>query len=282
MNETTTSRIEKLEIFKHDLEKKLIVAMTVASVLGITTIIGGGLISSLVRDLKELTVKTDRLDEKLKHWDSEVVNALSLLDKKETSIDINLKRRADESLSQLLIDFKKEVDLCQQVIDLSLERKKEEISNMGVNDVIKKLNNGSTKMVVKSLLIKNSTGNAAVYIAADSGGDGYFRLNSEKGEMRYDIRLTNNRPQSSFYNNSGVNVLKLGVFSDDGNGFARFYDQKKEKTRLELKGNAKGGVLSSYSSNGKQIVYLGPDSNSGNGLVNVMGLNGETTKSHAP
>lgn len=282
MDETTLSRIEKLEIFKHSLEKKIIIATTVATVLGITTLIGGGLINSLVQDLKDLSVKTDSLDERLKQWDSEVARAMSQLDEKETSIKDGIKIEAEKTLNQLLIDFKKESDLRQKTIDLSLKEKKEEISKIGLSDIIKKLNSGSTEMVVKSLRINNSAGKAAIFIGTDNGGDGYFRLNSEEGAVRYQVWLKNNKPLSQYYNNAGVNVLTLGVFNDDDNGFARIYHQENQGIQLELKGDSKGGVLNTYSRNGKNIVYLGPDSKTGNGLVNVMGVNGESRKSHAP
>lgn len=250
--------------------------------LGITTFVSGGLITSLMHDLKELTIKTDRLDEKLIQWDREVENAIIQLNEKEVLISTNLDRRAEKTIRRLLDDINKEIETREQSISFTLEEKKKELSKIGVSEIVKQINSGHTEMVVRSLTLKNSKGNIAALIGTDVGGDAYFRLNSDKGGLRYRIRLNNDKPLSEYFNNTGANVLTLGVFGDDNKGFARIYDPENRKTQIEIKGNSKGGVLNSYSSNGKNIVYLGPDSNTGNGLVNVMGLHGESTSSHAP
>ena len=276
------SRIEKIEQFKHDLEKKLYAAIAVATVLGLASLVGGVWVSSLSRDLNDLTVQTSKLETKLSEWEKMVTNAITQLDEKKDELSKEMKLQSDSSIKNMTLKYSEISDQYEQQLNSLLEDKKREIAKIGTSEILKKFNNGSSVLVVKALQIKNNEGNITVAIESDDGGDGFIRVNSEKGERRYLLSLSGNRAQSNYYNNNGKRVLSLGVYSDDNIGFVRYRDSEDKTTLLELKGDSKGGKLEAYSTNGKKIVYIGPESNTGNGLVNVMGLHGESTASHSP
>ena len=71
-----------------------------------------------------------------------------------------------------------------------MEKKKNEIAEIGVKKILNELNNDPSPLVVKALHIRNKEGNIAAEISSDDGGDGFIKVNSEKGEKRYLLSLT--------------------------------------------------------------------------------------------
>lgn len=276
------TRIKKLEQFKQDIEKKLYAVVAVATVLGIASVVGGVWITTVARDLAELTVKTQKLQTTLTQWDQEVTKSLARLEHEEQEITKRITTHVASSASRITTEAENASARHGKALNQLLEEKKAEASKIGADDLVAKLGNGSLTLSVRAIQISNKQGNIAATIASDDKGAGFIRVNTSKGEQRYLLSLYNERAQSSYINISGKPVLSMGIYGDDHIGFARFQDADNSVTLLELKSDAKGGVLDAYSPSGKKIVYLGPDSNSGNGLVNVMGLSGESPSSHAP
>lgn len=275
------SRIEKLEQFKHNLEKKLYAAIAIATVLGFSTIISGVWVRSLALDLSDLILKTSRLEKKLSDWQKNATNTITQLDEKKIQLSRELKLQSDQSMEDMGLKFKELSDQYERQLEKLFQDRKKIIAKIGSRDILKELNNGSYILKVKALWIQNAKGNIAVAISSDNGGDGFVRVNSETCKIRYILKLSGNRPQGHYFNNDGKRVLSLGVYSNDNIGFARFRDMEDKVTLLELKSDSKGGRLELYSTSGKPIVYVGP-SNSGNGLVNIMGVHGESIVSYYP
>lgn len=148
------SIIEKLEQFKHDLEKKLYAAIAVATVLGFASILGGVWVNSLSRDLNDLTVQTSRLETKLSEWQKKVTNAITQLDEKKNKIAEDMELQSDRSIKNMMLKYSAISDQYQQQLNNLLEDKKKEIAKIGTSEVLNKLNNGSSVLVVKALQIK--------------------------------------------------------------------------------------------------------------------------------
>lgn len=275
-------RVVELEKFKHDIEKKLYAAIAVATVLGISVIMSGAWITSLTKDIAKLTKDTSELESKISDWNEKSEETLNKIESIGNNTINLIEKTSIAKLEILEAESEKIVNLNLDDIAQLIEEKKSEVSNIGVDTIINELNSGDRSLNVKSVAIKNDKGNTALYIGVDNGGDGFFRLNSDAGELRYILSLSGNRPAQDFYNNFGKRALSIGVYSDDDIGFAIFRDRDGDKTLLELKSNKNGGQIWSYSVTGEQIVYLGSDRNTGSGLVNVMGIHGEKTNSHAP
>jgi len=281
-NNDLSTRVLELEKFKHEVEKKLYAAIAVATVLGISIILSGTWITSLTSDITKLSRDTSGLEQKVTDWNekaNETINKIELTGNDTIKI---IRNSSTSELQKLEIESGKIVDSNLEEISNLIENKKAGVLNIGVDSIINALNNGKRSLIVKSVSIKNDKGITALYMGTDKGGDGFFRLNSDSGELRYILNLTGNRPSQSFYNNLGNSALSVGVYSNDDIGFAKFRDKEGDKTLLELKSDKYGGLIWSYSVSGEDIVYMGPDSNTGNGLVNVMGIHGEKKNSHAP
>jgi hypothetical protein len=277
------ARIEKLEQFKVDLEKKIYAATAVAAALGLAGIIGGVWVTSLARSLTDLTHKTDQLQTNLSQWDQQLQKSLMAIESEKTRAVTDLSSRASSTSTQLAQDSEKMLQQHQAALARTLELKLAEASRSTAADkIIAKLTGGTLDIAARSIQIRNDQGTAVAVMAVTNEGDGFLRINTNKGEHRYQVSLTGKRAQSYFYNQDGNQVLILGTYSDGTTGFIRFRDSADAMTLLELMSDAKGGIVNAYSTNGKKIVYIGPDSNTGNGLVNVMGIRGESAASHSP
>ena len=281
-NNDLSARVLELEKFKHEVDKKLYAAIAVAMVLGVSAILSGALITSLTSDLAKLSRDTSGLEQKVTNWNEKAEEAISTI---ELTGHDTIKYMANTSatvLKKLEVESEKIVDSNLEKITNLIENKKSDVLNIGVESIINSLNNGKRSLIVKSVSIINENGITALYIGADKGGDGLLRLSSDRGELRYILKLIGNRPSQTFYNTHGNSALSLGVYSNDDIGFARFRDKEGDKTLLELTSDRYGGKILSYSVSGESIVYLGPNSNTGSGLVNVMGIHGEKKNSHEP
>ena len=82
--------------------------------------------------------------------------------------------------------------------------------------------------------IKNKKGNKCVEISSDKEGEGSIKVNSEKGEKRYELSLDGDRAQSSYYNTKGNSVLLLGVYRNADVAFTRFRDSEGKKKPLRI------------------------------------------------
>jgi hypothetical protein len=287
MSEVTTSeefkvRIEKLEQFKHEVEKKLYAAIAVATVLGVASVIGGAWVTSLTRDLADLSAKTEKLQASLKQWDQQLVNSLAKMEDEKNRVLGEIDTKSKAANVQLAQESERIASQHQLTLGKTFDQKRLEATRPSLDGLIAKLTDGSLNLVVRDIQVRNSKGVTTVVLATDEQGDGFIRVNTDKGERRYLLSLSGKRAQSHFYGLDGKQLLTTGVFTDDNIGFVRLRDPTDTTTLLELKSDGKGGILSSYSPNGKNIVYVGPDANTGNGLVNVMGIHGESTASHAP
>jgi len=276
------TRIEKLEQFKYELDKKLYAATAVAIVLGVASVIGGVWVTSLTRDLADLSAKTEKLQASLAQWDQQLVNSLAKLDTAKGRAVSEIEEKSEAANVRLAQESERIASQHQLILSKTLEQKRLEAARSGSDDLVAKLKSGSLDLVVRGIQIRNSRGVTAVVLGADEEGDGYLRINTDKGERRFLISISGKRAQSNYYSSDGKLILSTGVFNDDNVGFMRLRDPTGSTTLLELKSDARGGLLYAYSNNGKGIVYLGADSNTGNGLVNVMGIRGEETASHAP
>ena len=277
-----TTRVERLEQFRADFEKKLYAAKAVAGVLGIATVTGGLWIGSLTRDLADLSAKTDKLQMTLARGDEQIANALAKLDAEKARALAEIDAKGKSATAHLAQESENLSSQHQATLAKILVEKRREATRPALDELVSKLTSGALTLVVRGIQVRNSQGNTAVAFGADQEGDGYLRINTDKGEPRYGVSLSRKRAQSSFYNLDGKLVLSVGVFNDTNTGYLRLRDESDTTTLLELKSDSKGGILLSYATNGKNIVYLGPESNTGNGLVNVTGLRGETTASHTP
>ena len=277
-----SNRIVELEKFKHDIEKKLYAAIAVATVLGISVILSGAWITSLTNDIATLINSTSKLENKILNWNEKTEEALNKIKSIGGNTINSIEKISIKKIQELEGESGEIVKIKLDDLAKLIEEKKPEVSNIGVETIINELNSGDRSLNVKSVAIKNDKGNTALYIGVDKGGDGFFRLNSDAGELKYLLSLSGNRPSESFYNNLGKRALSVGVYGDDDIGFARFRDRDGDKTLLELKSDKNGGQIWSYSVTGEQIVYLGSDGNTGNGLVNVMGIHGEEKNSLMP
>lgn len=259
------------------------VAVTIASILGITTIGSGFWVKSLSNKLVKIHEKTNELEIKITQYEKKISSSINILDAKKKSILKELSSETSLSLNDYRDNFNKLVNRFRKEIITITNQKKKDILKTGVDEILKELNNGRHIFKAKSLYILNKNGIETVVITSDSGGDGAIRVNTESGKIRYLLSLQGNVAQSGYYNNKEKCVLLTGTFSDIDYGFFQLRDSKDKITLFQVQGGPKGGLLNLYSnSSGKDIVYIGPEGNTGNGIVNVMGLHGEPTKSHTP
>ena len=239
--------------------------------LGASGIFSGFWLKSVTNKLQTLTEKNEVLEAKLLNWDKTVTASLKKLSK--------AKGLLEDEIQEYSFIITNDAKL---KLDNIASDKLSELSEVGTKELLSKLQNGSVSLKLSGLSIANNSGINVIAMYPDKGGDGYIRVNAENGDRRYLLNLSNNRPQSSFYNDKGKLGLSLGIYGDSDRSFMRFRDINDGKTLFSIDSNNKGGKLSAFANDGRQIVYLGPESNTGSGLVNVHGINGEETASHAP
>ncbi len=282
------ARIERLEQFKTELEKKIFAAVAVATVLGIVSLGGGVWISSLVKNIDELTTKSSVIDTKLQaveakafRVDTELVAAISKLNNARDQAAQEIAVGVGKVRDQLATTSERSIRAYEADLRKIAERTR---TSAGTQDELAtRLANGSLNAVFNSVAVRNARGNITASIGSDEEGDGFLRINAKDGDRRYLLNLYSGHAQSQFYNRQSKRVMSMGLYSDDTIGFIRLRDSMDTLTLLELKADAKGGsLISNALPSGKNIVFLGPENNSGNGLVNVMGLKGEATNSHSP
>ncbi|WP_300495675.1 hypothetical protein [uncultured Methylophaga sp.] len=269
--ENFNSRISELEKFKHDLEKKLYAAIAVASVLGIIGFLGGVWLKNVTDKLQTLTDRTVLLEKNLEIWDTEVKTSMDVLSNKK----LILVKEFEENFSISLAGFRSEIE---NVADVKIK----EISNIKIDQILQRLKNGTETLKLSGLSILNKEGVDAIAIYPDGGGDGYLRINSEDGKVRYLLSLENDRPQSNYYDINNNLSLSLGIFNDSNTSYVRLWNDSGEKIAIDMDSYSKGGRFQLYSNNGNQIVYIGPERNTGNGLVNVHNTEGSKTNSQSP
>jgi len=244
------ARVYALEQYKIEIEKRLHAAKAVAVVVGLAAFAGGAWINSIWNTLDALTQRTTSLESSIGDWEKALIAASEQLSTKTKE----LLDQAVTSLGQAAND------------------KRDEISEMTLDALLKPLKDGSAALNLRKLTISNNVGNKVAQLGSDEGEDGVFLLAAEDGALRYKVALSSDQPLVSLYNATNNNVVNIGAFSGGGEGFVRVYDKTSRKSALQLDGED-GGRLMLNTSKGetRYLVQIQDD----RPIANYRGSNSE-------
>ncbi|PCJ33032.1 MAG: hypothetical protein COA90_00985 [Gammaproteobacteria bacterium] len=253
-------RLSVLEEYKHKIDKNIYAGFLVIALFSAAGIWGATWFSaledkilSLETKLLSLNDRTAPFENKFSKWEASIDTATTELEQKKKAAIQEIESEAGHAA------------------DLKIKQ----IQQIKVNDLLAQLKNGSQKLSLSAVEIKNSDGIVAVDIRADQDGDGMILINNESEDKKLSLSLFNDQPQLLFFNDKNKESLIMGVYGDTNKSFIRLLDENADKKLIKIESTRQGGVIQQYHSNGSQIIYSGPEENTGNGLVNVINLDGK-------
>ncbi len=220
-------RIRDLEQFKEKIERWLFAALCVATALGLAGIWGGVWLKNVSKEIEYLEKRTISLEASIDSWENKVSETITILEKNKEKYKSDLLNQVNESLVN--------------IENLSKE-KANELMKTSTSELINFLKNGRHKLSLSRLSIVNSQGVETVSLGSDSGGDGYFQINSESGLKRYITYLANDNCITTYSNKDGNAVIDIGAAENTGGGLLNVVNPKSGKIAINLYSDSNSGI----------------------------------------
>lgn len=245
------TRVEALESYRNQLEKKFYAAMWVATVVGAISFAGGVWIKTLMERISELESKTESVEKRANEWKQKIEDANSQI--------LALVKDSKASVNALTEDAIKEVN--DSLNDVIIT-KRNELLNLSTDDLIGRLQSGKVSINVSSITISNKDGVEVFQSGYDQKtGNGFLIINSKDGVTGYKVRNSNsNHYGSYYYNKNGQLVLYTGASSNNGTGLLTVLGQEGKQKLIELGQIENRPYISLAGKNGKTRYKVQVDS----------------------
>jgi len=201
--------VKNLKQFRRYIDQTLHTAKYVAAVLGLLAVLFGGFMKYVNDNVKKQKERIERVEKEILVWEKKVNDAVLLLDKKKKRIIADIEAVA--KIAEEKNESKSKSDLVQKVQEINslAESKKKEISTIGIRHIMRTLQDGSSSIVLKKMIVMNKNGQAAVSIGTDSKGNGSFVVMSKEGKKIMDVTAGYKEGIITVYNHDGITKSKV-------------------------------------------------------------------------